>query len=66
VQITRTLKCKGVKNAVGVYVVLGIMLKFGNVGDLSSLSMFALIAQAGRRCHKIPKVGVKGIVRKGD
>jgi hypothetical protein len=44
--------------------VLGVVLKLFGEGSLSSMSMFQLVDETGRRGHKISKVRVEGIVGK--
>lgn len=43
-----------------------VVLKFFGEGSLSSMSVFQLVDEAGRRGHKISKVRVEGIVGKGN
>jgi hypothetical protein len=46
--------------------VLGVMLQFQNVSNLSSFAMLAIIAQAGGRSHKVSKVGIEWVIRERD
>ena len=46
--------------------VLGVVLKLFGEGSLSSMSMFQLVDETGRRGHKISKVRVEGIINKGN
>jgi hypothetical protein len=46
--------------------VLGVMLQFQNVSNLSSFAMLAIIAQAGGRGHKVSKVWIKRVIGERD
>ena len=46
--------------------VLGVMLQFQNVSNLSSFAMLAIIAQAGGRSNKVSKVGIEWVIRERD
>ena len=46
--------------------VLGVMLQFQNVSNLSSFTMLAIIAQAGGRSNKVSKVRIEWVIRERD
>ncbi len=46
--------------------VLRVVLNFFVEGSLSSMSMFQLVDETGRRGHRITKVRIEGIVGKGN
>ena len=66
VQVARALERQRVKDALRVHVMCRIMMNFANMSNLGGFAVFALIAQAGRRCHKIAKVGMERVIGKGN
>jgi hypothetical protein len=66
VEVSRAFKGKGVENTAGVIMVLGIMLEFFRVFDLSSLSMSEAVCSAGGGRNKVAKIRVKRVIVEGD
>jgi hypothetical protein len=66
VQISRTFKSEGITYPVRIQMVFGVMLELFGKCSLGSLSMFKFVHKTGGRGHEVSKVGVEGIIDKGD
>ena len=62
VQVAGTLEGKRVENTGRVNMMLGIVLQFQNMSNLSSFTMFATIAQTGGGSDKVSEVWVERVI----
>ena len=65
-EISRTLKGKGVKNTAGIVMVLGVMPEFLREAGLSSLSVPEAVCSTGGGCNKVTEVRVEGVIVESD
>ena len=61
-EVSRSLKGKGVKNTAGVIMVLGVMPEFFGKTGLSSLTMSEVVCSAGGGRNKVTEIRVEGVI----
>jgi hypothetical protein len=65
-EVSRPLKSKGVEDAAGVIVVLGVVLEFFRELDLRRLPMSEAVCDAGGGRNEVTKVRMKRVIIEGD